>query len=169
MVYQSRTQSEAQLEKEMMAQLAQMGYEQVSIPSIEELQANFRQQLNRLNSENLEGAELSDKEFERLLLKIEGKSVYESAKILRDKQIIARDDDSTLYLQLMDTQNYTNNHLQVTHQTTVVGCYTNRYDVTLLVNGLPVVQIELKKLGLHFVEGFNQIMRYRKQECRAPV
>lgn len=99
MVYQSRTQSEAQLEKEMMAQLAQMVYEQVSIPSIEELQANFRQQLNRLNSENLEGDELSDKEFERLLLKIEGKSVYESAKILRDKQIIARDDDSTLYLQ----------------------------------------------------------------------
>lgn len=162
MVYQSRTQSEAQLEKEMMGQLAQMGYEQVSIPSIEELQANFRQQLNRLNSENLEGAELSDKEFERLLLKIEGKSVYESAKILRDKQIIARDDNSTLYLQLMDTQNYTNNHLQVTHQTTVVGRYTNRYDVTLLVNGLPLVQIELKKRGLHFVEGFNQIMRYRK-------
>ncbi|MDN3451551.1 type I restriction endonuclease subunit R [Planococcus sp. APC 3906] len=162
MVYQSHTQSEAQLEKEMIEQLVNLKYERVSIPSIQHLQENFRQQLNRLNSENLEGTVLSDKEFERLLLKIEGKSVYESAKILRDKQIIARDDDSTLYLQLMDTQDYSNNHLQVTHQTTVVGRYTNRYDVTLLVNGLPLVQIELKKRGLHFVEGFNQIMRYRK-------
>ncbi|WP_394120326.1 type I restriction endonuclease subunit R [Planococcus donghaensis] len=162
MVYQSQTQSEAQLEKEMIEQLAQMGYEKVQIPSIKKLQENFRVQMNRLNKENLKGTNLSDKEFERLLLTIEGKSVYESAKLLRDKQTIARDDDSTLYLQLMDTQNYSNNHLQVTHQTTVVGRYTNRYDVTLLVNGLPLVQIELKKRGLHFVESFNQIMRYRK-------
>ncbi|RNF38878.1 type I restriction endonuclease subunit R [Planococcus salinus] len=162
MVYQSRTQSEAQLENEMMEQLVQLGYEKVSIPSIKNLQQNFRIQIDRLNKENLNGTPLSDKEFERLLLTIEGKSVYESAKLLRDKQTIARDDDSILYLQLMDTKNYENNRLQVTHQTTVVGRYTNRYDVTLLVNGLPLVQIELKKRGLHFVESFNQIMRYRK-------
>lgn len=162
MVYQSRTQTEAQLENEMIAQLAGIGYEKVAIPDIKTLQQNFRQQLSRLNEENLNGTLLSNKEFERLLLKIEGKSVYESAKILRDKQIITRDDDSTLYLQLMDTQIYKNNHLQVTHQTTVVGRYTNRYDVTVLLNGLPVVQIELKRRGLHFVESFNQIMRYRK-------
>lgn len=162
MVYQSRTQTEAQLENEMIAQLAGIGYEKVAIPDIKTLQQNFRQQISRLNKENLNGTPLSDKEFERLLLKIEGKSVYESAKILRDKQIITRDDDSTLYLQLMDTQTYKNNHLQVTHQTTVVGRYTNRYDVTVLLNGLPVVQIELKRRGLHFVESFNQIMRYRK-------
>lgn len=162
MVYQSRTQSEAQLENEMIEQLVQLGYAKVSIPSIKNLQENFRIQMNRLNKENLNGTPLSDKEFARLLLKIEGKSVYESAKLLRDKQTIARDDDSTLYLQLMDTQNYSNNHLQVTHQTTVVGRYTNRYDVTLLVNGLPLVQIELKRRGLHYVESFNQIMRYRK-------
>src|SRR5690606_29495103 len=105
MVYQSQTQSEAQLEKEMIEQLAQMGYEKVAITSIKKLQENFRVQMNRLNKENLKGTDLSDKEFERLLLTIEGKSVYESAKLLRDKQTIARDDDSTLYLQLMDTQN----------------------------------------------------------------
>ncbi|XKE95401.1 type I restriction endonuclease subunit R [Metaplanococcus flavidus] len=162
MVHQTRTQSEAQLENEMIAQLVSQGFERVSIPSIQELQANFRKQVNRLNEERLNGQPLSDKEFERLLLKIEGKSVFESAKILRDKEIISRDDDSTLYVLLFDTQNYENNKLQVTHQTTVVGRYTNRYDVTLLINGLPLVQIELKRRGLHFAEGFNQIMRYRK-------
>ncbi|WP_341201105.1 type I restriction endonuclease subunit R [Planomicrobium okeanokoites] len=162
MVHQTRTQSEAQLENEMITQLVSQGFERVSIPSIQELQANFRKQVNRLNEERLNGQPLSDKEFERLLLKIEGKSVFESAKILRDKEIISRDDDSTLYVLLFDTQNYKNNKLQVTHQTTVVGRYTNRYDVTLLINGLPLVQIELKRRGLHFAEGFNQIMRYRK-------
>ncbi|PKH11145.1 type I restriction endonuclease subunit R [Planomicrobium sp. MB-3u-38] len=162
MVHQTRTQSEAQLENEMIAQLVKQGFERVSIPSVQELQANFRKQINRLNEERLNGQPLSDKEFERLLLKIEGKSVFESAKILRDKEIITRDDDSTLYILMFDTQNYQNNKLQVTHQTTVIGRYTNRYDVTLLINGLPLVQIELKKRGLHFAEAYNQIMRYRK-------
>ncbi|ANU26324.1 type I restriction endonuclease subunit R [Planococcus versutus] len=162
MVHQTRTQSEAQLENEMIEQLVGQGFERVSIPSVQALQDNLRIQINKLNEENLEGQALSDKEFERLLLKIEGKSVFESAKILRDKEIISRDDDSILYLKLFDTQNYQNNFLQVTHQTTVVGRYTNRYDVTLLINGLPLVQIELKRRGLHFAEGFNQIMRYRK-------
>ncbi|MGE6414820.1 type I restriction endonuclease subunit R [Planococcus kocurii] len=162
MVHQARTQSEAQLENEMIEQLVGQGFERVSIPSVQALQDNFRTQINKLNEENLEGQALSDKEFERLLLKIEGKSVFESAKILRDKEIISRDDDSILYLKLFDTQNHQNNFLQVTHQTTVVGRYTNRYDVTLLINGLPLVQIELKRRGLHFAEGFNQIMRYRK-------
>lgn len=162
MVHQTKTQSEAQLENEMIAQLVKQGFERVSIPSVEELHINFRKEINRLNKERLNGQPLSDKEFDRLLLKIEGKSVFESAKILRQKETISRDDDSTLYVLLFDTQNYKNNKLQVTHQTTVIGRYTNRYDVTLLINGLPLVQIELKKRGLHFAEGFNQIMRYRK-------
>jgi type I restriction enzyme R subunit len=155
-------QSEQQLEDEMIRQLTLLGYQKVSIPTVEHLQQNFRTQINRLNKENLNGSPLSDKEFERLLLKIEGKSVFESAKILRDKETITRDDDGTLYLLLFDTKEYRNNHLQVTHQTTVIGRYTNRYDVTLLINGLPLVQIELKRRGLHFAESFNQIMRYRK-------
>jgi type I restriction enzyme R subunit len=106
-------QTEQQLENEMIRQLTQLGYEKVSILSIEHLQQNFRNQINRLNKGNLDGSLLSDKEFERLLLKIEGKSVFESAKILRDKETITRDDDSTLYLVLFDTQNYKNNHLSL--------------------------------------------------------
>ena len=155
-------QSEQQLENEMIRQLTQIGYERVSIPTIKDLHQNFRNQINRINKENLAGNSLSDKEFERLLLKIEGKSVFESARILRDKETITRDDDSTLYLLLFDSQHYENNHLQVTNQTTVIGRYINRYDVTILINGLPLVQIELKRRGLHFAESFNQIMRYRK-------
>jgi type I restriction enzyme R subunit len=69
-------QSEQQLENEMIRQLTQLGYEKVTIPSIEHLQQNFRNQINRLNKENLDGTLLSEKEFERLLLKIEGKSVF---------------------------------------------------------------------------------------------
>lgn len=68
MVLQTRTQSEAQLENEMIAQLVDQGFERVSIPSIQELQANFRKQVNRLNEERLNGKPLSDKEFERTLI-----------------------------------------------------------------------------------------------------
>ena len=109
-------QTEQQLENEMIRQLTQIGYEKVSIPSIEHLQQNFRNQINRLNKENLEGSPLSDKEFERLILKIEGKSVFESAKILRDKDRLLEMTMVTLYLVLFDTHNCKNNHLQVTHK-----------------------------------------------------
>lgn len=70
-----------------------------------------------------------------------GKSIFESAKILRDKFVLERDDGTKSYLALLD-EDHTKNIFQVAHQTTVVGKYTNRYDVTILVNGLPLVQIE---------------------------
>ncbi len=90
-----------------------------------------------------------------------GKSVFQSAKILRDKFILERDDGKKIYLSLLD-EDHTKNIFQVTHQTTVVGKYINRYDVTLLVNGLPLVQIELKRRGIDIKEAVNQVMRYKK-------
>lgn len=156
------TKTELQLENELIEQLELNGYERVVISDIGALNLNFRNQMNRLNRDNLQGKSLSDKEFERLLRTIEGKSVFESAKILRDKHVLIRDDDSTIYIQLFNPQ-WNHNHFQVTNQTTVIGTYTNRYDVTLLINGLPVVQIELKRTGLHFNQAFNQIIRYRKE------
>ena len=82
--------------------------------------------------------------------------------ILRDKFILEREDGSEVYIEFFDSKNYCKNRFQVTNQTTVVGKYTNRYDVTILINGLPLVQIELKRRGLDLKEAFNQINRYKK-------
>lgn len=159
-------QSEAQLEKHMIQQLVRQGYEQVIIQDYDALLANFRNQINRFNEKKLDGKPLTDIEFNRLLTLIDGKSIFESAKILRDKQIIEREDGSELYLELFNTREWCKNLFQVTAQTRVTGSYTNRYDVTVLINGLPVVQIELKRRGLDFKEAFNQIQRYRRHSYK---
>lgn len=155
-------QSEAELEKQLCYQFENQGYDVVEINNEDDLKENFRKQLNLHNESNLDGVPLTDKEFERVLRYIEGKSVFESAKILRDKYILDREDDSKVYIEFFDTKSWCKNKFQVTTQTTVVGKYTNRYDVTLLINGLPLVQIELKRRGVDFKEAFNQIERYRK-------
>ncbi|MBD8038727.1 type I restriction endonuclease subunit R [Solibacillus sp. A46] len=159
-------QSEALLEKNMLQQLVTQGYESVTIKDYNALLENFRKQLNIFNKNKLNGQPLTDKEFERLLTKIDGKSVFESAKILRDKQLIEREDGSQLYIELFNKQEWCKNLFQVTTQTTVAGKYSNRYDVTILMNGLPLVQIELKRRGLDFKEAFHQIQRYRKHSFK---
>ncbi|PFU56999.1 type I restriction endonuclease subunit R [Bacillus thuringiensis] len=155
-------QSEAQLEKNLHSQLVNQGYTAIKIPDYDTLLANFRNQLNEFNKHKLAGQSLTDKEFRRILTAIEGKSIYDSAKILRDKLLIEREDGSELYIELLNTKDWCKNLFQVTTQTTVVGKYENRYDATILINGLPLVQIELKRRGLDFKEAFNQIQRYRR-------
>lgn len=155
-------QSEAQLEKNLHTQLGNQSYKPVKIADYEALLTNFKNQLNRFNEHKLDGQPLTDIEFKRILTLIEGKSIYDSAKILRDKLLIEREDGSQLYVELMNTKDWCKNLFQVTTQTTVKGTYTNRYDVTILINGLPLVQIELKRRGLDFKEAFNQIQRYRR-------
>jgi type I restriction enzyme R subunit len=155
-------QSEAQLEKQLVEQLINQDFKPVKISNEEELVDNFRSQLNKHNEKRLNGIPFSDKEFERILRYVEGKSVYNSAKILRDKFVLEREDGSEVYIEFFDTKSWCKNLFQVTTQTTVVGKYVNRYDVTLLINGLPLVQIELKRRGLDLKEAFNQIERYRK-------
>lgn len=155
-------QSEAQLEKNLYTQLVNQGYQPVKIADYDALLTNFKQQINEFNKHKLGGQPLTDIEFKRILTLIEGKSIYDSAKILRDKLLIEREDGSQLYVELMNTKDWCKNLFQVTTQTTVKGTYTNRYDVTILINGLPLVQIELKRRGLDFKEAFNQIQRYRR-------
>lgn len=154
-------QSEAQLEQQLIEQLQNQNYNAVSLPDYDALLDNFKEQFEAFNSAKLDGKPLSPKEWERVLNYINGKSIFESAKLLRDKFVLERDDGTKPYLQFLD-EDYTKNRYQVTHQTTVVGKYTNRYDVTLLINGLPLVQIELKRRGIDIKEAVNQIMRYRK-------
>ena len=154
-------QSEAQLEEQLIEQLKNQNYSIVSLPDYDALLANFKEQFEAFNTVNLNGKPLSPKEWERVLNYLNGKSIFESAKILRDKFVLERDDGTRPYLQLL-SEDHSKNRFQVTHQTTVVGKYTNRYDVTILINGLPLVQIELKRRGVDIKEAVNQIMRYRK-------
>lgn len=154
--------SESKLEDRMIDQLRKQGYQYVEINDVTELERNFREQVNLHNRGELKFKDLSDKEFERLMVKISGKGVFQSAKELRQKQDIQRDDGSIVYIELFNTKDWCKNTFQVTHQTTVEGKYTNRYDVTILINGLPLVQIELKRRGIDMKEAFNQIKRYKR-------
>lgn len=154
--------SESKLENRMIDQLVKQGYEKIQIDDVQSLEKNFRNQVNRHNKIELKGKDLSDKEFEKLLVKISGKGVFQSAKELRQKQDIQRDDGSIVYIELFNIKDWCKNIFQVTHQTTVEGKYTNRYDVTILINGLPLVQIELKRRGIDMKEAFNQIKRYKR-------
>ena len=155
-------QSEAQLEQQLIDDLCGRDYERVTIKDMDALLQNFREQLNAFNKDKLGGKHLTDKEFERVLLEVDGKSVYQSAKILRDKLLLNREDGTQIYLELFDGKDYKRNIFQVTNQVTVKQKYTNRYDVTILMNGLPVLQIELKRRGMDIKQAFNQIERYRK-------
>ena len=159
-------QSEAKLEEKLMSQLVDMGYQKIIIEDEEALHSNFRKIVNRRNIERLNGVELSDKEFERLLLMINGKSIFESAKILRDKHVLTRDDNTKVYIELFDIVKWCKNEFQISNQITMKGKYENRYDVTILINGLPVVQIELKRSGIDINEAFNQVNRYRKHSYK---
>ena len=154
-------QSEAQLEEQLIEQLKNQNYERVIIEDYDALLDNFKIQFEKFNKSKLDNKALSNKEWERVFNHIGGKSIFESAKILRDKFVLERDDGTKVYLMLFD-EDYSKNIYQVTNQTTVVGKYTNRYDVTLLINGLPLIQIELKRRGGDIKEAVNQIMRYRK-------
>lgn len=150
----------------MIEQLVRQQYEKVTVNNESELIHNFREQLNKFNKKKLKEDPLTDEEFSRFLTQISGKSIFETAKLLRDKQVFQRDDGTEVYLELFNTREWCKNIFQVTNQTTMEGKYKNRYDVTILINGLPIVQVELKRRGLDFKEAFNQIQRYRKHSFK---
>lgn len=152
-------QSEAEIEERLMIKLESQGYERIKIEDYEALVENFRKQLNIFNAETLDH-ELTDSEFKRVMNIVDSKTVYASAKQLRDKFTLELDDGREIYMQLFSSDPE-KNHFQVSNQITVVGKYVNRYDVTLLCNGLPIIQIELKRSGVDIKEAINQIDRYR--------
>ncbi|WP_412031722.1 type I restriction endonuclease subunit R [Metamycoplasma buccale] len=156
-------QHEQELENNLIRQLIDDGYEKVDISNLDELKINFRRQLNIHNKNELKSKDLSDKEFEQVMNKISGKSIFESSKILRNTFLIEREDHSKARIELFNKNEWCKNIFQVAHQiTNDNGNYTNRYDVTLLINGLPLVQIELKRRGVDFIEAFRQIARYKR-------
>ncbi len=150
-------QSEAQLEASLIRRLADLGWAQVSIPDNDGLGANLKTQLEAHN-----GIHFSDGEFRSILNHLGKGGTFEKAKTLRDRMTLQRDDGSTAYVQFFNSHEWCRNRYQVTSQVTQVGTYGTRYDVTLLVNGLPLVHIELKRRGMELREAFNQINRYQR-------
>ncbi|ADN09390.1 type I restriction endonuclease subunit R [Sulfurimonas autotrophica] len=151
------TQSEAVLEANLIKQLVDLEYEKVTIKDDKWLEANLKTQLEKHNKFTM-----SDTEFKRVLNHLNKGSVFEKAMILRDKFVLPLDDGTSKYIEFLDSEHWCQNLFQVSSQITVDGTYKNRYDVTLLINGLPLVQIELKRRGLEIKEAFNQINRYQR-------
>ncbi len=164
-------QSEAELEKEFIRMLTEQGYEYLQIHTEEDMVANIRTKLEELND-----YKFSDTEWERFFKECIANgndgSVEKTCKIQEDNvQVLKRDDNMTKNITLIDRKNIHNNRLQVINQyvvTTNQGArHDNRYDVTVLVNGFPLVHIELKRRGVPIREAFNQINRYERDSFSA--
>ena len=155
-------QSEAALENDLIKQLQLQAYEYLPITSEDALVTNLRTQLEVLNKTEFSDAEWQRFFKEKIASANEG-IIDKTTRIQEDHiQILQRDDGTTKNIYLIDKQNIHNNRLQVINQYEVEGKRANRYDVTVLVNGLPMVHIELKRRGVDIREAFNQINRYQR-------
>lgn len=154
-------QSEAELESKFIKDLCDMGYEYLKITSTSELESNFKENLQKLNS-----ITFSKDEWIRFYEIIKYKNEIDKIAMIQEDlhtELLKRDDGSYINIKLIDKINIHNNFLQVISQLrNEDGSYKNRYDVSILVNGLPLVHIELKKRGVYLKEAFNQIARYKK-------
>jgi len=156
-------QSEADLERELIRLLSGQGYEFLTIHNETTLVDNLRRQLETLN-----GIEFTDGEWERFFgecIASQSEGIVEKTRKIQDDhvQILRRDDGTTKNVYLLDKKNIHNNRLQVINQYTESGgAHETRYDVSVLVNGLPLVHIELKRRGVAIREAFNQIKRYQR-------
>ena len=159
-------QSEGELEKEFIRMLTEQGYEYLKIHTEKDLTANLRNQLERLNAYKFSETEW-DRFFNNSIANQNEGIVEKTRKIQEDNvQVLKRDDGSTKNITLIDKKNIHNNFLQVINQYVIGKAdgakYDNRYDVTILVNGFPLVHIELKRRGVAIREAFNQINRYQR-------
>lgn len=157
-------QSEAELEQDFIKQLQLQAYEYISIHTEEELITNLRKQLEKLN--NYQFTDTEWKHFFKTKIANQAYGIAEKTAIVQEDyiQLLEREDGTTKNIYLLDKEHIHNNHLQVINQyATDKGEHDNRYDVTVLVNGLPLVHIELKRRGVDLKEAFNQINRYQRE------
>ncbi|MGN1241003.1 MAG: type I restriction endonuclease subunit R, partial [Alloprevotella sp.] len=158
-------QSEAALEMGLIDTLKQMDYEYVQIIEEENLQSNFKRQLERHNRKQLAEhgrTEFTAEEFDKILIHLEGGTRFEKAKKLRDLYPLDIAEGKRIWVEFLNRHQWCQNEFQVSNQITVEGRKKCRYDVTILVNGLPLVQIELKKRGVELKQAYNQVQRYHK-------
>jgi type I restriction enzyme, R subunit len=163
-------QSEQILEEQLITQLQKLGYSYIVINSESDILLNLKGQLEKHNKTALAktgNEQFTKTEFERVLNLLSKGSVFEKSKMLRQKQHIIRDNSDNLYFEFLNTEHWCQNQYQVTNQVSQEGKFKNRYDVSILINGLPLVQIELKRRGLELKEAFNQINRYQRHSFGA--
>ena len=156
-------QTEAELEKQMIENLISQGYERLVVKSNEDLYTNLKIQIERLN-----GVSFTKDEWNRFLLEYldaPNDGMIEKTRKIQENHIydFVFDDGHLKNIKIIDKKNIHNNYLQVINQFSQKGSSQNRYDVTILVNGLPLIHIELKKRGVNLHEAFNQIHRYSKE------
>ena len=153
-------QTESQLEENMINNLVSQGYERLDVRSMDDLYANLRVQIEKLND-----VRFSDSEWKRFLLEYldaPNDGIIEKTRKIQENYIydFIFDNGRLRNIKIIDKKNIHNNYLQVVNQVTVAK---NRYDISILVNGLPLVHIELKKRGVNIREAFNQIQRYEDE------
>lgn len=157
-----KAQSEAQLENELIAQLEGLGFGRVIIKDEAQLLTNLKSQIEKANGLSA----LSESEWKQVISFLNNGTVFERAKKLRDQFPVKFDDGTSKHIFFL-SHDPSKNRYQVTNQITVAhrdhNGSTSRFDVTLLVNGLPVVQTELKKRGMEIAEAFNQTQRYTRE------
>lgn len=157
------SQSEQILEQTLITQLVSNGYDKVTIRDEADLLINLKSQLEKHNNKSF-----SDSDFQQILNHLtKTNNVFEKAKLLRDRFSFRNDRNEVVYIEFLNMEHWCQNQYQVTSQVTMEGSYKNRYDVTLLINGIPMVQIELKRRGLEMKEAYNQISRYSKHSFGA--
>lgn len=155
-------QSEEELELQLIENLKKYQYKYVEIKNEDELLLNLKQQLEIHNKTTF-----TDLEFERILNHLNKGDVFERAQILRDQFVLQRCDGTKKYIEFLQKNEWCQNQYQVTRQIMIDGKYKNRYDVSILVNGFPLVHIELKRRGIELKEAFNQINRYQRHSFSA--
>jgi type I restriction enzyme R subunit len=151
------SQSEAILESNFIQQLVGLGYSPITVTDGDAFLSNLKEQLEGFNRTSFAASE-----FESILIYLEKGNVFEKAKALKDRYHLSREDGTSLYVRFFDTEDWSRNKYQVASQVEQQGSFLNRYDVTILLNGLPLVQVELKRKGIEIKEAFNQINRYQK-------
>lgn len=165
-------QSEAALEQEFIRMLSEQGYEYLPIHTEKELISNLRSRLEELN--NYQFSDTEWESFFKTCVANQNEHIVEKTRKIQEDnsvQLLIRDDGSSKNITLIDKKSIHNNRLQVLHQYAVSrqegAKHDNRYDVTVLVNGLPLVHIELKRRGVPIREAFNQIDRYQRESFQA--
>ncbi len=151
------TQPEQILENNLVDQLRSLGYQYVEIRDEADMLDNLKSQIEKHNN-----VKLTTDEFFQVLNQIDKGANFEKSKTLRDRIAYTKEDGKVSYIELINMMHWCQNEFQVTQQVTMQGAYKNRYDVTILINGLPLVQIELKRRGLELKEAFNQTNRYER-------
>lgn len=159
------TQSEQVLETGLIKTLQDNGYEYVHIKDEDDLYVNFKFQLEKHNKKQLalyNREQFTSKEFEKILVYLEGGTRFEKAKKLRDLYPLDLENGERVWVEFLNRNKWCQNEFQVSNQITNEGRKKSRYDVTILINGLPLVQIELKKRGVELKQAYNQIQSYHK-------